>query len=125
MSFSASLQELQSQSAQQWLERTTRTLPNALSVVLTIAIAWQLVQLTWMVLEPAPEADSGPIVASNAAADRPKGVDVQAIVNAKLFGAAQTTAPVAGPAPETQLSLVLSAVFASDDPEKGLAIIGE
>jgi general secretion pathway protein C len=52
-------------------------------------------------------------------------VDVQAIVNANLFGTAQVEAPVAGPAPETQLNLVLSAVFASADPEKGLAIIGE
>lgn len=125
MSFSASLQELQGQSAQQWLERATRTLPKALSVVLTIAIAWQLVQLTWMLLEPPVEADNVPIVASTAAANRPKGVDVQAIVNAKLFGAAQTATPVAGPAPETQLNLVLSAVFAADDPAKGLAIIGE
>ena len=100
MSFSASLQELQSQSAQQWLERATRTLPKALSVVLTVAIAWQLVQLTWMLLEPPVEADNAPIVASTAAANRPKGVDVQAIVNAKLFGAAQTATPVAGPAPK-------------------------
>jgi general secretion pathway protein C len=125
MSFSASLQELQSQSAQQWLERATRTLPKALTVVLAIAIAWQLVQLTWMLLEPAPDFDTGPIAASATTSPRPKGVDVQAIVNAKLFGTAQTEAAVAGPAPETQLNLVLYAVFATDDPEKGLAIIGE
>ncbi len=125
MSFSASLQELQSLSAQQWLERATRTLPKALSVVLIVAIAWQLVQLTWLLLEPAPDADAGPIEASTTTSARPKGVDVQQIVNAKLFGTAQSAAPVAGPAPETQLNLVLSAVFASADPDKGLAIIGE
>lgn len=125
MSFSASLQELQSLSAQQWLERATRTLPKALSVVLIVAIAWQLVQLTWLLLEPAPDTDAGPIEASTTTSARPKGVDVQQIVNAKLFGTAQSAAPVAGPAPETQLNLVLSAVFASADPDKGLAIIGE
>ena len=125
MSFSASLQELQSLSAQQWLERATRTLPKALSVVLIVAIAWQLVQLTWLLLEPAPDPDAGPIEASTTTSPRPKGVDVQSIVNAKLFGTAQSAAPVAGPAPETQLNLVLSAVFAGADPGKGLAIIGE
>lgn len=125
MSFSASLQELQSLSAQQWLERATRTLPKALSVVLIVAIAWQLVQLTWLLLEPAPDPDAGPIEASTTTSSRPKGVDVQSIVNAKLFGTAQSAAPVAGPAPETQLNLVLSAVFAGADPGKGLAIIGE
>lgn len=125
MSFSATLQELQSQSAQQWLERATRTLPKALSVVLAVAIAWQLVQLTWMLLEPRPDFDAVPIAPSTVSSSRQKGVDVQAIVNARLFGTTQTEAPVAGPAPETQLNLVLSAVFATEDPEKGLAIIGE
>lgn len=125
MSFSANLQELQSLSAQQWLERASRTLPKALSVVLIVAIAWQLVQLTWLLLEPAPDTHAGPIEASTTVAPRSKGVDVQSIVNAKLFGTAQSAAPVAGPVRETQLNLVLSAVFASDDPEKGLAIIGE
>ena len=48
MSFSATLRELQTLSGQQWLDRATRTLPQALTVVLVIAIAWQLVQLTWL-----------------------------------------------------------------------------
>jgi general secretion pathway protein C len=125
MSFTASLRDLQSQSAQQWLDRATRTLPQALSVVLVIAIAWQLVQLTWMLLEPPPQAEFEPLVASSTPPSRPKGVDVQAIVNAKLFGTAEAGQPVEGPAPETQLPLVLSAVFAADDPQKGLAVIGD
>ncbi len=125
MSLTASLQELQNQSAQQWLDRATRTLPKALSIVLAIAIAWQLVQLTWMLLEPTPQMDTAPIQPATNLAPRPKGVDVQAIVNANLFGKAESQAPVAGPAPETQLNLVLSAVFATEEPEKGMAIIGE
>ena len=125
MSFSATLRDLQSQSAQQWLDRATKTLPQVLSVVFVVAIAWQLVQLVWMLLTPAAQIDAAPIVPSATAAARPKGVDVQSIVNAKLFGEAQATSPVEGPAPETQLPLVLSAVFAADDPEKGWAIIGD
>lgn len=125
MSFSATLRDFQNQSAQQWLDRATRTLPQAISVVLVIAIAWQLVQLTWMLLEPAPQSDTAPIVPSETPPTRPKGVDVQAIVKAKLFGTAETGSPIEGPAPETQLPLVLSGVFAADDPDKGWAIIGD
>lgn len=126
MSFSATLRDFQNQSAQQWLDRATRTLPQAISVVLVIAIAWQLVQLTWMLLEPAPQSDTAPIVPSDTPPTRPKGVDVRAIVQAKLFGTAETGSPTEGPAPETQLPLVLSGVFAvADAPDKGWAIIGD
>jgi general secretion pathway protein C len=125
MSLSASLRDFQSQSAQQWLDRATRTLPQGLSVVLVIAIAWQLVQLTWMLLEPTPSADLEPLAASATPPARPKGVDVQAITNAKLFGTAESSEPAQGPAPETQLPLVLSGVLAAEDPEKGWALIGD
>ena len=125
MSFTASLREYQSQSAQQWLDRATRTLPQALSVVLVVAIAWQLVQLTWMLFEPEPDSASAPLAPSGAPLVRPKAIDVQAIVGANLFGTAQTDAPVEGPAPETQLNLVLSGVFAAEKPDKGWAIIGD
>jgi general secretion pathway protein C len=124
MSVPAALRDLQSQSAQQWLDRATRTLPQAVSVVLVIAIAWQLVQMLWLALEPEPTAESVPVVAPSSAPPRPKGVDIQSIVNAKLFGAAASSVAT-GPAPETQLPLVLSAVFAADQPNRGLAIIGE
>jgi general secretion pathway protein C len=54
------------------------------------------------------------------------GVDIQALVNAHLFDVADApAAPDAANAPATQANLVLSAVFASEDPSKGLAIIGE
>lgn len=125
MPLSASLREFQSQSAQQWLDRATRTLPQVLSVILVLAIAWQLVQLTWMLLEPSPPEDLGPLPPASATQARPKGVDVQAIVNARLFGSAQNVEPTQGPTRETQLPLVLSAVFAAQEPEKGLAVIGD
>jgi general secretion pathway protein C len=125
MSLSANLRDFQSQSDQQLLDRATRTLPQALYVFLVIAIAWQLVQLTWMLLEPAPSAELEPLAASTTPPARPKGVDVQAIINAKLFGTAESSEPAQGPAPETQLPLVLSGVFAAEDPEKGWALIGD
>jgi general secretion pathway protein C len=125
MSLSAKLRELQELSAQQWLDRAGRALPRALVVVLVIAIAWQLVQLLWLVLSPRPAVDTT-ITPSSVAASPHKGVDIQGIVNAHLFDVAQQT-PAGDPAdaPQTQMNLVLSAVFAANDPKKGLAIIGE
>jgi len=126
MSFSATLRELQTLSGQQWLDRATRTLPQALTVVLVIAIAWQLVQLTWLLLERRAPADSGEIViAPPPAAAARKGIDVQAIATAHLFGEVQAEQTAPEDAPPSQANLVLSAVFAANDPSKGLAVIGE
>lgn len=127
-SFPARLRELQDLSPQQWLERASRTLPQAVSVVLVVALAWQLVQLTWLALERrSPEAAPQPIAPFTLPpGSTRKGVDVQAIVNAHLFGVPQAQNPQdSAAAPETQMNLMLSAVFAADDPAKGLAIIGE
>jgi general secretion pathway protein C len=126
MALTAKLNEFQNLTPQQWLERASHTLPRAVMVVLVIAIAWQLVQLTWLLLDrgPQPQPIAMPPPASVAPAQ--KGVDIQAIVNAHLFDV-----PAAGPPPDaanakpTQANLVLTAVFASADPAKGLAIIGE
>lgn len=126
MSIRASLRAFENLSPQQWLDRASRTLPQGLSVVLVVAIAWQLVQLTWLLLERGQHtAVPMPSVAVGNAVVR-KGPDIQSIVDAHLFGVPQSAAerdPAA--APETQMNLVLSAVFASNDPAKGWAIIGE
>jgi general secretion pathway protein C len=124
MSLSATLREFQNQSAQQWLDRASRTLPQAVSAILVVAIAWQLVQLTWLLLERrAPLAQLAPVPAPPQGAPR-QGIDVQTIVNAHLFGVPQVE-QASTDAPQTQMNLVLSAVFASSDPKRGLAIIGE
>jgi len=126
MSFSATLRELQTLSGQQWLDRATRTLPQALTVVLVIAIAWQLVQLTWLLLERRAPADAADIVmAPPPAVAARKGIDVQAIATAHLFGEAKAEQTAPEDAPPSQANLVLSAVFAANDPSKGLAVIGE
>ncbi len=126
MSFSASLRELQTLSGQQWLDRATRTLPRALTVVLVIGIAWQLVQLTWLLLENRAPAEPAELVMGPppATATR-KGIDVQAIASAHLFGMPQAEQAAPEDAQPTQMNLVLSAVFAANDPTKGLAVIGE
>ncbi|MBL8265519.1 type II secretion system protein GspC [Steroidobacter sp.] len=126
MPLSAKLHEFQNLTPQQWLDRASQSAPQLVMVVLVIAIAWQLVQLTWLLLDrgPQPQAPTAP-PPMNVPPVR-SGVDIQAIVNAHLFDVAAAQAPQdAASAPETQMNLVLSAVFASEDPNKGLAIIGE
>jgi general secretion pathway protein C len=126
MLFSASLREFQTLSGQQWVDRATRTLPQALSVVLVVAIAWQLVQLTWLLLERRAPADAADLeMAPPPATAARKGIDVQAIATAHLFGAPQAEQSAPEDAQPTQMNLVLSAVFAANDPTKGLAVIGE
>jgi len=126
MPLTAKLNEFQNLTPQQWLERASQTLPRALMVVLVIAIAWQLVQLTWLLLDRGPQPQPIAMPPPTSVAPVRKGVDVQAIVNAHLFDVATSAPPPdATNAPPTRANLVLTAVFASPDPTKGLAIIGE
>jgi general secretion pathway protein C len=126
MSFSATLRELQTLSGQQWLDRATQTLPRALTVVLVVAIAWQLVQLTWLLLDRgSPDDSSDMVMAPPPPTATRKGIDVQAIASAHIFGTAQDEPVAAADAKETQMNLVLAGVFAASDPTKGLAMIGE
>ena len=110
MSFSASLREFQTLSAQQWLDRASRTLPQALTVVLVIAIAWQLVQLTWLLLERRAPVDAGDLVmAPPPATATRKGIDVQAIVDrASVRCAAGRDRQPRKMRQPTQMNLVLS-----------------
>ncbi|MGH8177279.1 MAG: type II secretion system protein GspC [Steroidobacter sp.] len=128
MSFPASLRDFQNLSPQQWLDRTSRSLPRAVCVVLVVAIAWQLVQLSWLLLDRTSDAGAPEAMAPftpSPSAPR-KGVDVQAIVSAHLFGIPEAeTSQGAADAPQTQMNLVLSGVLAFGDPQKGLAFIGE
>jgi general secretion pathway protein C len=95
--------------------------------VFVIAIAWQLVQLTWLLLERTPDeaAPIAPPPASVTNAPR-RTVNVQTIVDAHLFGQQQSAAAVdASAAPETTMNLVLAGTWASEDPKRGFAFIGE
>lgn len=126
MSFPATLRELQTLSGQQWLDRATRTVPRVLTVVLVVGIAWQLVQLTWLLLEqlqPTKSADM--VMAPPPATAVRKGIDVQAIATAHLFQAPLAEQAAPEDAQPTQMNLILAGVFAANDPTKGLAMIGE
>jgi general secretion pathway protein C len=126
MSSTLSMRDFQNVSAQQWLDRASRIVPRVLTVIFVIAIAWQLVQLTWLLLERSPpesmEIAPPPANVVNA---RPKSVNIQTIVDAHLFGQPQQAAADPTNAPPAQTNLVLTGTWASDDPSKGFAFIGE
>ena len=115
--------------------RGTRTddwqklLPLAVSALLVVLLAWQLVQLAWSLLG----AKGGPTAATVASSplagpgSAPRhAVDIGAIVNAHLFGEANAPANAdPNQVAATQMPLVLVGTIANSNPELGYAIIGE
>jgi general secretion pathway protein C len=106
-----------------WLQR----LPLAVSALLVLLLAWQLVQLAWALLGAGSNLPPPP-PATAAAAPLAQAVDVGSIVNAHLFG--EANAPAAGSTDPnsvaaTQMPLVLVGTIANTDPTLGYAIIGE
>jgi general secretion pathway protein C len=128
MQFPKSLSSIASVAQSARSEGWLKTLPWLVSAALVVLLAWQLVQLAWTLLG----ARKAPTTARTGAVSAPlptaPAVDVNAIINAHLFGAA--AAPGAGETDPnavaaTQMSLVLVGTIAESDPEKGYAIIGE
>jgi general secretion pathway protein C len=126
MSVPANLKDLQDLASHPFVERTLKHLPDIIAGLLVIAIAWQLVQLTWLMVGTQPVNAVAIASAPPAIIAGPK-IDPQAIANAHLFGtpSAESSDADASNAPQTQMSLVLAGTIASDDPAKGFAIIGE
>ena len=116
------------------LTNLNRTLPPWVSLLLVIAIGWQIARIIW-VLVPAP-ATGDIIVAPTGmqAVSAPSGTtaDVQAIADNHMFGEADAEA---APAPvaavddnlsDTQLTnLVLKGTIASTIPEFSVAVIAD
>jgi general secretion pathway protein C len=124
MQLPTSLSRLSSVAADLRSGRWVQWLPLIVSFALVLLLAWQLVQLAWTVLgaqrvkTAAPAASAAPAVAA---------LDLQAIVNAHLFGVAGAAAGSGDPnsVAATQMNLVLVGTIAETDPEQGYAIIGE
>lgn len=127
MQFPKSLSNLASVADGARSDGWVKTLPWLVSAGLVVLLAWQLVQLGWALLDRS-HGLAGPKQPAAAATPATRAVDVQAIINAHLFGAA--TAPGAGETDPnsvaaTQMSLVLVGTIAEADPGRGYAIIGE
>jgi general secretion pathway protein C len=128
MPLSAALREFENLSPQQWIERASRTLPRGILVLVVIAIAWQLVQLTWMILDQTSEAAPiRPVAVVPPPMPTSNATDIQAVINAHLFGVAQAE-PESRPedAPPIQSNLMLAGLWTDEnDPKQGYAMIGE
>jgi len=128
MQFPKSLSSIASVAEGARTDGWVKTLPWLVSAALVVLLAWQLVQLAWTLLgarkaTPAPTGSVAAVPVASAPA-----VNVQAIINAHLFGAA--AAPGAGETDPnsvaaSQMSLVLVGTIAQADPALGYAIIGE
>jgi general secretion pathway protein C len=127
--FNLNLRELQNLSPQQWTERLSRTLPRGVFALLIIAIAWQLVQLTWLVIDQTSEA--APLNATSIPSPMPSAADgsfnVQSVIDRHLFGVANAkTEASPEDAPPIQANLVLAGLWTEEgDPKQGYAMIGE
>lgn len=118
------------------LAAASRLLPAWVSLLLVVVIAWQLARIIWM-LVPGPSAGDAVSVPANAslAMHQADGsADVQAIVNAHIFGTADAD-PAANNLPviddtaslrETRLTnLSLKGTIAATPAEMAVAIIAD
>jgi len=119
------LRDYQHLSPQQWVDRASRTVPRMLVMLLIVAIAWQLVQLTWLILERGDESAAVVNAPTPAFVNPRKPIDVQAIANAHLFGTTRAEPVDPTNAPPAQTNLILAGIWAGEDPTQGYAFIGE
>jgi len=119
---------------EQVLAGASRSMPQWVTLALTILLGWQLARLAWL-LVPAPAAGD-PIVAPSLPAAQSSAVsgsaNVQLVADAHLFGEANPEqAPVATAGPdvedieETDLSLTLKGTIAAARGNESIAIIAD
>ena len=122
--------DLRNLSGEQLLARAGEVLPPWVALVLVLAIAWQLMRLTWMFFPQGNAADSVAPVTSQAGSSKATSVnyDIGRIARASIFGARSAAAVVEPPddfeeLDETQLDLILRGTIAATDDNVALAII--
>src|ERR1041384_7784194 len=105
-----------------WRSSAIARAPQILTFVLALAVAAQLALIVVGLTGRSRQAPT-PVTALPPAAPP---VDIGGLINAHLFGnaAAQATGDAAN-APATSMPLVLTGLFATENPMEGMAIIGE
>jgi general secretion pathway protein C len=117
------------------LSVASRVLPPWLSLLLVVAIAWQLAKIIWMLI-PGPSAGDSVVVPVSSVSNRVQTVaasDVDSIVAAHMFGEADATTVEMAPAPDenenlsdTRLTnLSLKGTVASQIKEYSVAVIAD
>jgi general secretion pathway protein C len=106
--------------AQQWRERLQSGGPRLATWILALCLA---VQAALIVTDLG--AGRGAAVPAGRGSGRSHALDVAAITNAHLFGAAPASRENGANAPQTSMPLVLTGIIAGNDPQNGLAILGQ
>jgi general secretion pathway protein C len=132
MAIEAKWSDFSSLDGMQMVAAANRLLPKWVTLVLVIAIAWQLARIIWMLIPGSTAGDPiemppGPMSQSAEGAGQP-GANGQAIASAHLFGEAEKNAAPPPPDPtedlaETRLSLSLKGTIAASDQRESVAII--
>lgn len=133
MTIEAKWSDFSSLDSERTLSAANQLLPRWVTLMLVIAIAWQLAGIMWMLM---PGSSAGePIVATpaqmNAAASPASRSNVLAIANAHIFGESGTESAIQAPVvidddlAETRQNLSLKGTIATVQPGDGMAIIAD
>ena len=106
--------------AQQWRGRLQSDGPRIATWILALALA---IQAALIITDLGSTGRKGGAVPGGRAG-RSHALDVAAITNAHLFGAAPAARENGANAPQTSMPLVLTGIIAGNDPQNGLAILG-
>src|SRR5256885_7645750 len=105
-----------------WRARLLRDGPRIATWILVIALA---VQAALILTDLAAASRSGAGAGVRHAPLRSRVLDLAAITSAHLFGAAPALKQDGAAAPQTSMPLVLTGIIAGNDPQNGLAILGQ
>src|SRR5438046_1377178 len=105
-----------------WRARLLRDGPRVATWILVIALA---AQAAVILTDLAAASRGGAAGGVRPAPVRVRLVDLAAITNAHLFGAAPALNQEGANAPQTSMPLVLTGIIAGNDPQNGLAILGQ
>ena len=117
------------------LSAANRLLPPWVSLILVVAIAWQIAKIIWMLVPGPAVGDNVPVPASatSGTTSTESSADVQAIANAHMFGVADAATAEPTPAPtedenlsDTRLTnLTLKGTVAATPSDRAVAIIAD
>ena len=105
-----------------WRARLLRDGPRIATWILVIALA---VQAALILTDLAAASRGGAAAGVRRASLHSRGVDLATITNAHLFGTPPALKQDGANAPQTSMPLVLTGIIAGNDPQNGLAILGQ
>jgi general secretion pathway protein C len=112
---------------QEWLARLQGDGPRLATWVLAVLIAVELARIAVSLLGGSPVKSPQPVLSNAAPRAQHAHFDVQGLVSAHLFGVATVDPSTQDPAnaPQSTANLVLAGTIATQDPKRGVAIIGD